>query len=250
MKPTTLLPLAGLILAAATSSLSAQTVINLFPTQDVSLRSGTATATNGTNTELLVGTISTTGGSTGADINGADASRAFLSFDLSAPAVTSALAGQTITSVTLTFTINSLDSGPSASNVVSYSLFQSGTFDASTATWSTGRPASTGSVLSLVSINPSTVTAGSAVTFVSSSDFTSIVATSLGGTLNLLAKQTSEGTPSARELLRFRSVDFTGTTSDPVLTITATAVPEPSAFAAFAGLGIVGFAATRRRRRI
>ncbi len=233
--------------AALPAGLSAQTVLTLHPSADTWVRSGFPTTNFGTATELLVGTINpTSGGNPGADVSGADVGRLLVSFNLADPAVVAALSGQTITSVTLTFTVNSTDTS-SVSTVVSYSLFQSGTYNAGSVTWDSGRPAPIGSAVSTLSVNPRDLAANDTVLFGSSASFTSLVSSSLGDTLNLLLKQTTEGTPASRELLRLRSVDYTGTASDPVLTITA--IPEPSAFAALAGLGMLGFAATRRRRR-
>jgi hypothetical protein len=235
------------LLALAPAALTAQTVININPSADSWVRSGTPTQNNGTSGEMLVGTINpTSGGTIGADVSGADVGRIVLSFDLSAPSVVSALSGLTITSVTLTFTVNSSDVGNgTASNTVSYNLFNTAAFTGSTVTWNT-RPAPSGSAVSTLSTNPATLAAGNTVTFGNSVSFTSLVEASRGGTLNLLVKQATEGNPAAREILRLRTVDFTGTASDPVLTITA--IPEPSSIAALFGLGTLGFVATRRRR--
>lgn len=233
------------MLAGLPAALSAQTVLNLTPSSDTWVRSGTNATNYGSASELLLGTVATTNAALGADVPGADVGRILVSFNLGDPSVTSALSGLTITDVTLTFTVNSTD-GSSVSNVVSYSVFNTAAYTASSVTWN-NRPAPTGSAVSTVSVNPTSP--GGTVTFDSSVSFTSLVTSSVGGTLNLILKQTTESSPASRELLRLRSVDFAGTSSDPVLSITAiSTIPEPSAFAALFGLFALGFSATRRRR--
>jgi hypothetical protein len=234
-------PALAAILSLLPTALSAQTVINIIPASDTWVRSGTPTQTYGSSTEMLVGTVATTGGGTGADTSGADAGRILISFDLSAPSVVSALSGLTITNVTLTFTVNSNDGG-SASNTVTYNLFNTAAFTGSTVTWST-RPAPSGSAVSSLSTNPTLLTTGNTVTFGSSVSFTSLVEASRGGTLSLLVKQATEGNPASREILRLRTVE---SATDPVLTITA--IPEPSSIALLGGFAILGFTVARRRR--
>lgn len=247
--------LTPLVLFAMAAHTAFAATLTLNPTADNHIRNGNSgpslTQNYGGNIEMLAGTV-----------GASDFARTLLAFDLSSPLLT----GATINSVSLTFTTTTTDTG-STSATVGYSLYQltqtftegSGTVaspstDDSTwanrttgTAWTTAGGTFNSTVLSSYSTNPNTLAAGSTVTFGSTSNFTSVVSSSIGASyFGLLLKQTTEG--SVRELLRLASGENATSSNWPVLTIDYTAVPEPSTYAVLAGLGALGWAAARRRR--
>ena len=69
--------------------------------------------------------------------------------------------------------------------------------------------------------------------------------TALNGDASIFFRLTQSGTTSVNG----GTVAAGGTGRVDTFTVTGTAVPEPSSFAAFAGIGALGFCALRRRRR-
>lgn len=230
-----------LVSAAAFSASVSATTLTLNPFADAGIRSQ-ITSNNGTTGEMLSGVVAS-----------GDVTRAVLAFDLSAIPV-----GATIDSVSLSLVTTTLDAG-SVSQTLTFNLHQltqtftntgvTWTSRDGTNNWNTAGGTFGGTVLSSISANPATTTGGSTVTFDTTSNLTSAVGSSIGGSFYLVIKLATEGT--SRDLLRFNTVDATGTANDPLLTInyTASAVPEPSAYAALAGLGALALAAWRGRRR-
>jgi hypothetical protein len=256
MKPRSL---SALLLPAFAAVLPASAaILELNPVADTYVRGGTSNPgaqllNFSSSTQLLVGTIAGTG----------DVARSLFTFNLTDPV----LAGATINSVTLTFTIDGNDTG-STNTSVSYSVHQlTQSYTVTEANWAnaaTGTPWSTytgsplfqggGGVfnptsLTSASINPVTTALNNELSFGSSSGLVSLVQSSLTGSFTLLIKQTTEPA-SGRNLIRLASQDSTNPDRRPVLTIdyTPAPIPEPSAFAALAGLAMLGFASTRRRR--
>ncbi len=247
--PHTLLAVA--VFGAAVPAFS-QITITLNPTADAGIRS-TFTSNNGSSGEMLAGMVTS-----------ADIIRSVLAFDLS-----SIPAGATIHSVSLRLVTTTTDTGSTATTNLTFNLHQlTQSFTSSGVTWYNreGTPSATptlaaqpnpwstlggtfnsATVLSSISANPTTVAGGTAFIFDTGGNFTSAVGSAIGDMIYLIAKLENEG-GSSRNLLRFNTVEATTVANRPQLTITYTPIPEPSAFAALAGLGTLGFAATRRRR--
>lgn len=240
--------LAALAIAAAPASAA---TLNLIAAYDAHIRGASATVNNnyGNDTLVLIGDTTTAN----------DFIRGAFAFDLSDPA----LAGATINSVTLTLTIASRDTanGGSANAAMTINLHElSSAFIETGVSWN-NRQAGTawgtaggdfGSVISSTSANAATVNAGDSLVF-SGLDLTSAVSDSVSGTFFVLAKLGLESA-SDRNIFRITSTESTAGTngvSYPVLSIdyTPAAIPEPSAFAALAGLGALGLVGARRRRR-
>ncbi|MBC8008832.1 MAG: DNRLRE domain-containing protein [Burkholderiales bacterium] len=253
----------GTLAALAASAASAVTV-NFNSSADTYLRGNAGNNNYGALNSLLVGNHSSVGPFTG-----------LFRFDLSSLPTS----GITIDSVTLTLFSTANGSGTS----VTLSVFQlaaananwlEGTSNDTTpgapgaATWGNlnynsanpgnptpwagspgARTAGTDYInTSLASFtgNASTIGTG-AMAFTSTGSFSSTVLGSAGGQLNLWI-----GIPTvvlANDFFRIASKETTGTNRDPLLSVNYTAVPEPSAFAALAGLGALGLVTLRRRRR-
>ena len=238
--------------AALSISASAET-LSLGASSDATIRSDN-TAANGNTNVQLVGTLP------------AGVLRSVYSFDLASQ---SALVGATINSVTLTFTVNDASEHDGAGSESVGGVFQidlhllSSGFTETGVTWvgsgvsAWGTPGGDFSptVLSSVSGNPSTVAAGAKLIFPSSAALIQAVSTSVSGTSSLnLMMNLGDETTGLRNIFRITSSEPNAVPGSyaPLLTIDYTpvsSVPEPSAFAAIAGIGALGFVASRRRRR-
>ncbi len=243
-----------ILLSAAALSLGATVAsaatLSFSVTGDANIRPNTAN-TNGSQL-VLVGDTTTAN----------DYLRGLFSFTLDNPA----LVGATIHSVSLRLFVETAD-GTSADRNEVIQVFQlSRAFNETQVTWTnatTTTPWTTPggdfstTLLSSVTANPRTVTANQSLTFDSSSAFVTSVINTLqqpDKTLSLLLKLETEN--NQRSIFRF----YAGTTTNPnlaaaalrpqlLIDYTAAPIPEPSAFAALAGLGALGFASLRRRRR-
>lgn len=245
-------PAKSLALLAAVSALGAlpasAAILALNPVADGYIRaSQNAGQTNNlTNHIFLVGHTSATD----------DELRGVLSFDLNDPA----LAGATINSVTLTLYVQSTDDGSEA-GLDTLNLAQlTESFVEGSVTWTsrdgtnnwTTAGGTSGSVLATATADSNTVVPGTPLIF------SSIAGNALalsGGVLNLVVSVANPD--SSRDIFRIASRTPLNTNNNPaadwvpVLTIdyTPAAIPEPSSFAALAGLGMLGFAAARRCAR-
>lgn len=234
---------AAFVLPAAASA----AVLVLSPEADGFIRASQSAAqtNNAGNVIFLVGDVSET-----------DVLRGVLSFNLNDPA----LIGATINSVTLTLNLNGPDTGTSFNAVETIELLRlTESFTEAGATWTSRNGATNWTTaggtfatpaLATTTANPSTSVKGADVVF-SSAEFATSVAGSVGQNIDLLLKLAT--VDANRSVFRFVSQE--SATPDaalrPVLTIdyTPAAIPEPSAFAAVAGLGALGLVAARRRRR-
>lgn len=239
MKTPARLATAALCAAMISATASAAT-LSITASEDSYIRRSVGTNNYGSDGLLFVADTSTTN----------DGMRTLLNFDLGA----AELSGATINSVTLTLYINSSDTGASIAGTQTIQVYQlNNAFAESTVTWgnSSGGAYNSASLLSSTTGDATTVTAGQQFTFGSSENFTGIVSSlvSQGGDLNLLLRLATEDT--TRSVFRFSSTESANASYYPVLTIdyTPSAIPEPSAFAALAGLGALGLVASRRRAR-
>lgn len=252
--------LASAALCAAMISATAATAASVTITSvgDANIRSDQATSNSNGSQLVLVGDTATA------------AIRGVFSFDLDIPE----LANATIDSVTLKLFAAGQDGGTTDTNPVTLDVYQLVTgFDETQVTWnvsSTGTNWSTdggltsspggaysGTLLASLTTMATGITANQEFSFASSGDnFSGSVSSTLGGdkTLNLLVKLSSED--GTRDIFRFNA----GTNSNPAnplaaaayrpqLVIEYSAIPEPSAFVALAGLGALGFVSSRRRVR-
>ena len=252
------LPLAPLFLALGVSAASAAT-LTIGVTGDSYIRSGTTTLQNTNNNGsqlLLVGDTTTSG----------DVMRGVLSFNLAAPE----LVGATINSVTLNLFADSAagkDSSSTVSSTETLQIFQlTRSFVDTQVTWNnaaTGTAWTTpggdfsGTALSSVSANATTVTANQLFSFGSSEAFLNSIVGTLAQTdktLGLYVKLQTENT--TRSLFRLNAGTTTNVNIAPaafrpqlVIDYSVSTIPEPSAFAAFAGLGALGCVGVRRRAR-
>ena len=243
----------GTALALGAAAASADT-IRIGVTGDANIRNGTSSGVNSNGSQLVL--VGDAGAST------YDFLRGVFSFNLNA----SELAGATINSVSLNLFAAGAD-GTSNSGVVTINVFQlNRAFNETQVTWNV---ASTGTnwtppggdfsstLLSSVSASPVGITANQQFSFGSSASFVSSVTGTLqqtDKTLGLLLKLDIEDT--TRSIFRFNAgsttnVNIAASQFRPELVIdyTPAAVPEPSAFAALTGAGMLGFAVVRRRAR-
>lgn len=253
MKP--LHALIGSLTFASIAASANAASLAVFSTADTYLRNSGATAENqsyGAATSILAGSHSSLNGLTN-----------LFRFDLSALPTS----GIAIDSVILTLTSTGNGSGATVTlTVFQLSLAnedwvegtQNGTVGSGeasakfltnqTANWAGSAGARTAGTdyvnTSLASFTDNAGTIGTGTLgFTSTAAFATTVATAAGGNLNLWV-----GTPTltgANDFFRIASRETAGTTSDPLLTVNYTLVPEPSA-AVLGGLGII--ALLRRRR--
>lgn len=192
--------------------------------------------------------------------------RGVFSFNLNDPL----LVGATINSVTLKLYINGDDTA-SLSSVETLQVFQlAQAFNETQVTWTqaqSGTPWSTpggdfsSTLLSSVTANPhqDSTAPNQELLFASSADFVASVASTLlqsDKTIGLLVKLAVED--NNRSIFRISTGTTTGNQSvlaeaqyrpQLVIDYTPSSIPEPSAFSALAGIGALGFVASRRRRR-
>lgn len=254
-------PATSLALLAAVSALGAVSVsaatVTIGVTGDASIRNGTSSNANSNGSQLILV------GDAGPTTN--DFLRGLFSFDLSDPQ----LAGATINSVTLKLFIDSATpgkDGTSANNTELIEVFQltkgftdtqvTWTVAATGDNWSTPGGDYNPTLLASISANPSTVTSNQEFAFVSLPEFTTVANSALTNSnmLNLFVKLGAENT--TRSIFRFNAGTTTNANIAPalyrpqlIIDYTPAAIPEPSSFAALAGLGMLGFAAARRRAR-
>lgn len=229
--------LAALALAALPASAATLTI---KAGEDSYVRRSQGTSNYGSSDMLFVADTATAN----------DGMRTLLNFDLGA----TQLQGATINSVTLTLFIHSPDTGTSIAGTQTIQVFQlTNSFSESTVTWgsSSGGAYNASTLLSSTTGDASAVTSNQPFTFESSTNFTGIVSTLItqGNDLNLLLRLATEDT--TRSVFRFSSTEASNSSYFPQLVIdyTPAAIPEPSAFAALAGLGALGLVGARRRRR-
>lgn len=174
--------------------------------------------------------------------------RGVLAFDLTNPLLT----GATINSVTLSLTVNIVDTGGSQPGLQTIELRAlTSSFANNTVTWTSRNGTDNwvnpggdfGGVLATTTADATTVVPGSNLVF-SGAGLTSSASSAIGGSYYLLLKlQTEDATRSI-----FRVVaDNGGTTGFSTLTIDYTPVPEPSAAVLAVGGIVLSF--TRRRLR-
>lgn len=245
------------------ATIASAVTLNLNSTADTYLRGGSSDQAFGATSSLLVGSHSSVGPFTG-----------LFRFDLS----TLPTSGITIDSVTLTLKSSSNGSGTnvtlnvfelSAANADWVEGAENGSNGDGSSTWTKkvrdliapvgpeadwagspgARTAGTDYInTSLASFtgNASTIGTGNLV-FTSTAAFLTSVGASAGGNLTLWT-----GTPTSTGNNDFFRIESRETAFDPLLTInySVAPIPEPSAFAVLAGVGVLGLAAVRRRRRI
>lgn len=184
------------------------------------------------NGSMLIGQTTTTD----------DFLRSVMSFDLSDPL----LAGATINSVTLTFTVSQTDASSSAGAVDLdlHELTQG--FDESTVTWTVPWTTPGGdfspSVLASLSADPTTVSNNDELSFTSVA-LTNNIASNVGDSVDLISKLAVEDDVARKIFFFYR----TGSSRRPTLTVDYTTVPEPSAYAMMAGVVVLGVVACRRK---
>lgn len=252
MKTSTLFPTAALCAAFAVSAASAATV-PIGVSSDANIRSDQVDANSNGSQLVLVGDLSNANH---------DVLHGLFSFDLGAIPV-----GATINSVTLVLYANGQDPTANDSAPVTLQVYQlNSSFNEASVTWnasSTGNNWATaggdysGPLLASLSASSTGITANQVFSFTSENAFATSVSATLGGedkTLNLLVKLSAAD--GLRNVFRFNAGTKSGaqnTLADaqyrPQLVIDFTPIPEPSAFAAVAGLGAVGLVASRRRSR-
>ncbi len=254
----------GLIASASLATSTQAATLTLNPTADTYLRGGSSDQSWGGATELLISNHATVGPFTG-----------LFRFDLSSLPTS----GISIDSVTLTLKSNANGSGTSVTMNV-YQLasanadwiegalngvnsgtegsaawnnkanFTSGPNAALDTPWAGSVGARTAGTdytnTLLASYTGDASTAGTSnLVFTSQASISSTVLSSAGGNLNLWIGQPT--VVAISEFFRITSKEGNATATS--LVINYSAIPEPSTYAALAGLGVLGLAATRRRSR-
>lgn len=229
----------------AACSLAQAATYSLTASADAGLRADQPATNTGSANQFILGFLNTN-----VELRGV------LSFDLSA---LSLAPGEFVSSVTLGIATLQADNSVSLNTPVTVNLYKLTTAyvesqvtwnNATTsAAWSTPGGAFGSTILSSAEVNAEAA-GGTVNTWASTAAFTSIVSSSIGGTVDfLLAMDRADVADLTRNVAYLRSRNGTSTvTYLPTLTITTSTIPEPSTYSLLAASCALGLVLLHRRR--